>query len=129
MTSPIARLNSIVLDCPDPDLLAQFYRVLLGYQLDHSEQDWVTIVNPVDQYQRLSFQRIRNYQAPTWPEGRRPQQLHLDLLVDDIAAAHDHAVAAGASPLAGVVLHDDENFQVYADPAGHPFCLIQQINQ
>ena len=55
-------------------------------------------------------------------------QFHLDLLVDDLVAAHDGALAAGASPLAGVVLHEDEKFQVYADPAGHPFCLIQQAN-
>ena len=87
----------------------------------------MTIADPADRSRRLSFQRITNYQAPTWPAGRRPQQLHLDLLVDDLQAAHDHALAAGAAPLAGVVVHEDETFGVYADPAGHPFCLIERI--
>ena len=127
MTRPVARLHSIVLDCPDPDRLARFYQDLLGYVVDHADDGWVSVTDPDNRTQRLSFQRIDNYQAPTWPEGRRPQQLHLDLFVDDLAAAHDHAVGAGASPLAGVVLHEDETFQVYADPAGHPFCLIERI--
>jgi catechol 2,3-dioxygenase-like lactoylglutathione lyase family enzyme len=129
VTEPIARLNSIVLDCPEPQLLARFYQDLLGYRLHTADTDWVTIADPADRSRRLSFQRIDNYQAPTWPAGRRPQQLHLDLLVDDLASAHDSALAAGASPLAGVVTHPDETFQVYADPAGHPFCLIERIAQ
>ena len=126
MTRPVAELHSVVFDCPDPERLAQFYQDLLGYQVVHAEDGWITIAGPSDGSQRLSFQRIANYQAPTWPEGRRPQQLHLDLFVEDLAVAHDHAIAAGASPLAGVVLHEDETFQVYADPAGHPFCLVER---
>jgi len=125
MGGAVARVSSIVYDCPDPAALAQFYQELLGYRRHHADDDWVTIADP-DGGQRLSFQRIDNYQAPTWPAGRRPQQLHLDLLVDDLAAAHDRVLAAGASPLAGVVVHSDETYQVYADPAGHPFCLIER---
>ena len=127
MTEPIARVNSIVLDCPDPQALAAFYQDLLGYQPHSADDGWVTIADPSDRSRRLSFQRIDNYQAPTWPTGRRPQQVHLDLLVDDLAGAHDRVLAAGASPLAGVIIHPDETFQVYADPAGHPFCLIEQV--
>jgi catechol 2,3-dioxygenase-like lactoylglutathione lyase family enzyme len=126
VTDSIARLHSVVLDCPDPQALARFYQDLLGYRLHSSEDGWVTIADPAQPSQRLSFQRIDNYQAPTWPEGRRPQQLHLDLLVNDLAVAHEYALAAGASPLAGVVVHPDETYQVYADPAGHPFCLIER---
>src|SRR5438270_1057270 len=82
MSRPVARLHSIVLDCPDPDQLARFYQDLLGYVVDHAEDGWVSVTDPDNRTQRLSFQRIDNYQAPTWPEGRRPQQLHLDLFVD-----------------------------------------------
>jgi hypothetical protein len=63
------------------------------------------------------------HQRPDWPDGQ-PQQVHLDLLVADLATAHDEVVALGAEVLQ---LADDpgaaEGFQVYADPAGHPFCL------
>ncbi|HEU5269588.1 MAG TPA: VOC family protein [Jatrophihabitans sp.] len=127
MTGSTARLSSVVFDCPDPQLLARFYQDLLGYRLQQADDDWVSIAG--DDGHRLSFQRISNYQAPTWPVGRRPQQVHLDLVVDDLAAAHDRALAAGASPLGAVAVHSDESFQVYADPAGHPFCLIQQAEK
>ncbi len=126
MTEPVARLLSVVLDCPDPERLARFYQDLLGYRLHHADDGWVTIADPTDGNHRLSFQRIENHRAPTWPAGQRPQQLHLDLLVDDLDSAHQRALSAGAAPLADVVVHPDETFRVYADPAGHPFCLIEQ---
>jgi len=122
VTEPIARLNSIVLYCPDPPALAAFYQELLGYQLHHADDGWVTIADPADRSRRLSFQRIENYQAPTWPTGRRPQQLHLDLMVNDPAAARDWVIGLGARPLTG----PDGTDSVYADPAGHPFCLIRR---
>jgi len=39
-------------------------------------------------------------------------------MVEDVAAARPRVLALGAVELAG------EN--VYADPAGHPFCLIRR---
>ena len=50
--------------------------------------------------------------------------MRLDLHVEDPRAAHDEAIALGArllqaAPDPGV----DEGHQVYADPAGHPFCI------
>jgi predicted enzyme related to lactoylglutathione lyase len=60
--------------------------------------------------------------APQWPDGE-PQQIHLDLYVDDIAAAHAAAMALGARVLQAAELTAPSGFQVYADPAGHPFCL------
>ena len=45
-----------------------------------------------------------------------PQQIHLDVMVDDPAAAGAAVLALGARKLDGD--------GVYADPAGHPFCLI-----
>lgn len=70
----------------------------------------------------LSFQTESAYVRPTWPAGPGDQQmmLHLDIEVDDLAAAGAHAIAAGA------VLADyqpQEHVRVYLDPAGHPFCL------
>ncbi|MGH3409593.1 MAG: VOC family protein, partial [Streptosporangiaceae bacterium] len=53
---------------------------------------------------------------PTWPDPAVPQQFHLDVMVEDVAAAGPGVLALGASKL------DGEG--VYADPAGHPFCLI-----
>ena len=60
---------------------------------------------------------------PDWPHGAA-QQVHLDLHVDDPVGAHDEVMALGARLLqAADDLTVAEGHQVYADPAGHPFCI------
>jgi len=50
-----------------------------------------------------------------------PQQVHLDLVVaaDEIEEAERRVLALGARPLPS----NEPGFRIYADPAGHPFCL------
>jgi hypothetical protein len=71
----------------------------------------------------MGIQLAPDHVPPQWPDGR-PQQIHLDLYIDEIEAAHEETVALGAKLLqAADDTTADEGFQVYADPAGHPFCL------
>ncbi|HWM06739.1 MAG TPA: VOC family protein [Actinophytocola sp.] len=119
MTTAVPRLGSVVLDCPDPHALADFYARLLDWPTDErDDQGWATIEGPAGAM--IEFQRAADYQPPTWPEPDRPQMLHLDLRVDDLDAAHERAVELGAQ-----LLDTQRTFRVYADPAGHPFCLCQ----
>ena len=127
MTEPVGRLLSVVFECADPDAEARFWQDMLGYTRHHGDADWVTIKDPTGRARRLSFQRVDDHVPPTWPARDRPQQAHLDLLVTDLDAADARAVALGARRLTDeVVDHGEEYFHVYADPAGHPFCLIVQ---
>ena len=72
---------------------------------------------------RLAIQLALNHVAPEWPDGT-PQQMHLDLYVTDVKAAHDEVISLGATLLKPADdIAANEGFQVYADPAGHPFCL------
>ena len=57
---------------------------------------------------------------PDWPDRERPQQFHLDVRVADIGEAEPKALALGARKLPG----GGGDFRVYADPVGHPFCLV-----
>ena len=79
------------------------------------------------------FQLAPNHIPPDWPYGTPEQQIHLDLWVEDFAEAHDRVTSLGAEVLkpAGEDADSPDNFQVYADPAGHPFCLcwIQRREQ
>lgn len=111
-----------VFDTPDLDAEAGFWARLLGGEVrDSDEDDWRTVA--VDGQPRLGFQLAPNHERPQWPDGAQ-QQLHLDLYVDDIREAHDHAVAVGAKLLKPAAdLDAAEGFQVYEDPSGHPFCL------
>lgn len=111
----IGRLHHVIFDCPDPLALATFYSRLLGNPITYRDDDFV-VVSKSDRASGLAFQRSPEQLPATWPDPSVPQQIHLDIMVDDVAAAHPEALALGATKLHG------EN--VYADPAGHPFCLI-----
>nr|WP_280526821.1 VOC family protein [Streptomyces chrestomyceticus] len=55
-----------------------------------------------------------------------PQQSHLDLGVHDLEAAHRQVLAAGGTLLDATHGDGPHGFRVYADPAGHPFCLVRE---
>ena len=113
----IARFPSIVIDCPDPARLAEFYGALLDWKVEASD-DWADVRG--DHGQRLSFQQVRDYVAPRWPTQEVPQQMHVDVVVDDLDAAEQAVRALGATR------HEHQpgtTFRVFLDPAGHPFCL------
>jgi len=111
----IGRMHHVVVDCPDPVALAGFYSALLGLPVTYRDDDWA-VVAPSDTSSGLAFQRAAGNRAPTWPDPAVPQQFHLDIMVEDVAAAGAQVLALGAVKL------DGEN--VYGDLAGHPFCLI-----
>jgi catechol 2,3-dioxygenase-like lactoylglutathione lyase family enzyme len=114
-------LTGIVLDAPDANELAAFYRRLLGWDVLKDEPDWVMLSAPGGGA-GLSFQTESRYVRPVWPPGPGDPQMsmHLDIQVDDLDEAGAQAIAAGAV-LAG--FQPQEHVRVYLDPAGHPFCL------
>jgi predicted enzyme related to lactoylglutathione lyase len=110
----------LVLDAPDLTAESTFWAQVLEGTVD-ADDDWHMI--NVDGQARLGVQLAPNHVRPEWPDGT-PQQMHLDLFVDDLRVAHDEVLALGATLLkAADDLETPEGFQVYADPAGHPFCL------
>jgi len=110
----------LVFDAADLTAESTFWARLLEGTVD-TDDDW-HMVN-VDGEPRVGIQLAPDHVRPEWPDGS-PQQMHLDLFVDDVRAAHDEVVGLGATLLqAADDLETREGFQVYADPAGHPFCL------
>ncbi|WP_041832689.1 VOC family protein [Actinoplanes sp. N902-109] len=112
---PVGRLHHVIFDCPDPAGAAAFWSAVLGHPVTYADEDFV-VVSVDATTSGLAFQRAAGQRAPTWPDPAVPQQLHPDVMVDDPAAAAAAVLALGARRLSG----DD----VFADPAGHPFCLI-----
>ncbi|MGV9879089.1 VOC family protein [Streptomyces sp. NPDC003006] len=125
--APIARLHNVVLDCPQPRELAEFYARIIGGTIE-DDGDWVDLVAPGRV--KVSFQRVTGLRPPEWPRSDvNAQQIHLDLDAgstdEEMDAAQAKVLALGARPLD---LDDDggkRDFRVYADPAGHPFCLCK----
>jgi catechol 2,3-dioxygenase-like lactoylglutathione lyase family enzyme len=114
----IGRLHHVIVDCPDPAELAAFYSELLGLPVTYESEDFVVIASN-DTSSSIAFQLASDHHAPRWPDPAHPQQIHFDVMVDDKQAAARSVLALGAHRLA-----DGEN--VFADPAGHPFCLIDR---
>jgi len=131
-------VRSVVFDSTDVRTLAEFYRRLLDLvyrsgdeppqsgESDPQGRDWLVLRGGEEGVQ-LAFQQVESLPEATWPDGPVPQQLHLDLTVAttaDLDAHHERALALGARLL--LDRHDDphEPLYVYADPAGHPFCIF-----
>ena len=117
------RINHQVVVFDASDLAAEsgFWAGVLDGTVD-AEDDWHMVF--VGGEPRVGVQLAPGHVPPDWPDGAPPQQIHLDLWVEDFAEAHEEVMALGATVLkaaAGSTSGDD--FQVYADPAGHPFCL------
>jgi catechol 2,3-dioxygenase-like lactoylglutathione lyase family enzyme len=111
-------LSSVALDCPDARQLAAFYADITGGQVTFADDEWATVDGPGG---RIDFQTAPGYLPPSWPDAGSSMQMHLDFRADDLAAAEDRVLAAGARKFDHQP--SPENFRVYADPAGHPFCL------
>jgi catechol 2,3-dioxygenase-like lactoylglutathione lyase family enzyme len=111
----------VTFDAADLAAESRFWAGVLGGEVD-DDGDWHMVL--VDGAPRIGVQLATDHVAPEWPDGPTKQQIHLDLWVEDFAEAHEQVMSLGArvlKPAAGNTAGDD--FQVYADPAGHPFCL------
>ena len=113
----LGRLHHVIMDGPDPAALATFYSRLLGQPITYRDADFV-VVSAGDRASGLAFQRSPDQRPATWPDPSVPQQIHLDVMVEDVAVATPEVLALGATKLKGD--------GVFADPAGHPFCLIRR---
>lgn len=121
--SAVATVGAVVLDCPDPGALAAFYAAVLGGEVT-GQGAWVELegagMEAGGATLSLAFQAAPDFVPPTWPAVDGSQQFHLDLTVGDLDAAEERVLALGARLLDGA---GRRTFRVYADPAGHPFCL------
>jgi catechol 2,3-dioxygenase-like lactoylglutathione lyase family enzyme len=113
------RIAMVSLDCAEVAPSADFWSALLGWDVAVATEDYAMLTGP-DGSPALGLGRVDDHQPPSWPDEGGRKQFHLDLAVDDVAAATDRALGLGArlaEPQPG------ETWRVLIDPAGHPFCL------
>lgn len=133
---PLPRVLHTVLDTTDPRGLAEFYRLLLGLRYRPGDEppadgaaddaDWLVLTED-DGARVLAFQEVERLEPTTWPDHDVPMQLHLDLTVESVEELEHHRTRAeglGARLLLDRSADADEPLYVFADPAGHPFCLF-----
>lgn len=138
MTETFPALRTVVLDTTDARLVAEFWRQLLGFVYragdevpapgvdDVRGRDWLVLRDRSGEA-RMAIQQVESVPASTWPAPDVPQQLHLDLTVPDVETLveqRDRALALGATILQDRSADPEEALFVFADPAGHPFCIF-----
>jgi Glyoxalase-like domain len=112
------KFGGMTLDCPDVGRLATFYAEITGGEVTVLRPHWALMTCPDGS--AISFQVSPDYSPPTWPDEVSSAQMHLDFDVDDLDATEARALAAGATKYD---YQPNSHCRVYADPAGHPFCL------
>jgi predicted enzyme related to lactoylglutathione lyase len=111
----------VVFDAAELEPESAFWAGLLDGTID-AEDDWHMVF--VDGKPRIGVQLAPDHVPPDWPDGEPNQQIHVDLWVEDFEEAHEKVMGLGARVLMPAADNDaPDNFQVYTDPAGHPFCL------
>lgn len=138
MEQPRAVPRQVVLDGTDVRRLAEFYRALFGWDYrpgdeppapgepDPNGEDWLVLRNP-DNGIGLAFQQVDALPEPTWPDPQVPQMAHLDCTVPDVAALdaeHERVLGLGGRLRFDRTDDPEEPLRVYADPAGHLFCVF-----
>jgi catechol 2,3-dioxygenase-like lactoylglutathione lyase family enzyme len=127
----VPKLRSFVLDAPDAFRLAEFYRQMLGLEYRKGNDpadghDWL-VLQPPDGSWQLAFQQTDGVRPTTWPGDEVPQQMHLDTAVDSVEELdrqHERALGLGATLRFDRSDDPEEPLRVYADPAGHLFCVF-----
>jgi catechol 2,3-dioxygenase-like lactoylglutathione lyase family enzyme len=138
MADSYPRIAQVVIDTTDARALAEFYRQLFGLeyrvgdespapnQPDPRGSDWLVLRNTRGGPQ-LAFQQTEGVRPSTWPDAAVPQMFHLDTVVatrKDLGIQRDRALTLGATELLDRTDDQDEPLYVFADPAGHPFCIF-----
>ena len=116
----IGTFDVLVIDCPDPHQLADFYAEILPVQKFGDDPGWAELMMGPEARPIIAFQKVENYTAPQWPGQDVPQQMHIDVKVDDLDVGEAAVLALGATKTG----RGTDTFRVYLDLAGHPFCLI-----
>ena len=120
--SGVGRLSGIALECADPAGLAEFYSGLTGWPVVQVDPAWYSLGETEQAEFHLSFQRAPGHQPPTWPDPASSMQFHAHFQVVDLDEGERIVLALGGTKLDPQ--YQPEGSRVFADPAGHPFCLV-----
>ncbi|GGS77826.1 VOC family protein [Streptomyces griseoviridis] len=111
----------VVLDCAEPEMLAEFYKELLGGEETDVSANRIEI-RGADGF-RMAFRRDVNATPPSWPRPENSLQVHLDFVVDDLDAAERGIVGLGGRPVEAKDAPGPYEERGFSDPAGHSFTL------
>lgn len=122
---PVEKTSVLVLDCSEPEALAEFYANFLGAEVRRgADPDFIEVIG--QEGVRLAVRRDRGFAPPSWPRPDDSLQAHLHILVpqDDMDEAEREAIGHGARPIDTKDNGGPRDVRLYSDPAGHTFALV-----
>ena len=109
----------IVLDCADPQKLAEFWSKALAYEIGGFAEQWGMLKGPGDDDVML-LQRV---DEPKSVKNR----MHLDITTPDIEAKAKELETLGATRLTPEPLKQFNSVWItMADPEGNEFCVCKE---
>jgi predicted enzyme related to lactoylglutathione lyase len=111
----------LVIDCRDPEQLAEFWATALGYVRTGAAGNYVLLLSPGGDQPKLLLQRV--------PEAKTVKnRLHIDIDAPDIEAEAARLEAAGARRASGdAMCEHDCSWLLMADPEGNEFCICNAM--
>jgi predicted enzyme related to lactoylglutathione lyase len=107
----------LVLDCADPERLAEFWAPALGYVSVGTVGSYVALFPEGREGPKLLLQRVAE------PKSVK-NRMHLDIEVRDIEAEAARLIALGASRVTDTALNEHgSTWFLMADPEGNEFCV------
>jgi predicted enzyme related to lactoylglutathione lyase len=107
----------LVLDCADPETLAEFWAPALGYVNLGSAGPYVALFPDGRPGPKLLLQRVDEAKA-----GKN--RMHLDIEVPDIETEAERLVRLGARRVSdGPMTEHGSTWLLMADPEGNEFCV------
>ncbi|MBO7939793.1 MULTISPECIES: VOC family protein [Streptomyces] len=116
----------VVLDCAEPEKLAEFYKGLLEGEETEVGANRVEIRG--GDGTRMAFRRDGNATPPSWPRPENALQAHLEFVVDDLDEAERRVVGLGGRPLEAKPAPEPYEERLFSDPAGHSFTLRRTVS-
>lgn len=117
----VGKFALVAIDTADTEGLARFYSALTGWEIEpYDDPGWIQLAS--DGGATIAFQLVEDHVPPVWPGSEHPQQLHIDLDVDDLDVGEQQVLELGARK---ADYQPGSTFRVFLDPSGHPFCLVQ----
>ncbi|GAA4789172.1 VOC family protein [Streptomyces ziwulingensis] len=117
----LVKAGIVVLDCAEPEALAEFYKELLGAEETDVSANRIEI-RSADGF-RMAFRRDVNATPPSWPRPENSLQAHLDFVVDDLDETERGVVGLGGRPMEAKDPSGPFEERGYSDPSGHSFTL------
>lgn len=113
----------VVLDCADPETLADFWQAVVGFEVRTGDGEPYVTLSDSSLRRPLNHLTLQKVPEPKSVKNR----CHIDLYARNVAAEVDRIIGLGATELSRLpegATGDDLLYATLADPEGNELCVV-----